>query len=313
MISVYILLTIMIVLWAFSFIVVDVSITFLTPLSVAFYRFLFASLSYMIIDIIIRVKKKRSNSKEDSKQKSTPFNWKDWLILFLATQFGVVLFFYTQYNAIQSIGPSLPALFVCLLSPILIAVFALAFFNEKLNSLKVIGFLIATIGGFFLVTGGDINTLNPTTPNFLGLIFALFTPLFWALYTILTKILMKNHSTNTLLKDIAYLGTLELFLIILFNGDISNFLNNALNWVVLISALYLGPVCYTLGYYIWQDSQRNLNSSNVASFLYVEPFITLVLSYLFQIKETVLIGNILGGFVVLIAVVIINYNFKKKI
>ena len=255
-----------------------------------------------------RFRNKKNDNTTNVQIEKSVFSRKEWILIFLATQFGVVLFFLTQYTAILLIGPSLPALFVCLLSPIFIAIFSLYFFKENLNFLKSIGFLIASFGGFFLVTGGDINTLDPDSPNFLGILFALLTPLFWAIYTMLTKKLMITHSTNKILKNIAYLGTLELFLIILFNGELINFLLNAFNWIVIACALYLGLVCYTLGYFIWQDSQRSLKSSNVASFLYVEPFITLIFSYIFQVKEIILIGNVIGGIIVLIAVVLINYK-----
>jgi len=63
-----------------------------------------------------------------------------------------------------------------------------------------------------------------------------------------------------------------------------------------------------LGYYIWQNSQKLLKSSKVASFLYIEPFLTLIFSFLLQRSETILLWNIIGGVIVLIAVLIINYK-----
>ncbi len=302
----------MINMWAFSFIVVNIAINYIPPMVIAFYRFLVSSILYLLVDIYSFFLRKNNNSSELQSLQNEKFNGKEWILLFLATQFGVVLFFLSQYNAIQLIGPSLPALFVCLLSPVFIAIFSLIFFKEKLNKLKSLGFLLASIGGFFLVTGGDINTLNPNSSNFLGIFLALLTPLFWAIYTMLTKKLMQNHGTNMMLKYIAYLGAIELFLYIYLNGELFFFFKQGLNWVVIISALYLGPACYVLGYYIWQNSQRTLSSSNVASFLYVEPFITLLFSYFLNIEEIVKMGNIIGGLVVLIAVLMINYNQKNR-
>ena len=206
------------------------------------------------------------------------------------------------------IGPSLPALFVCLLAPVLITVFALVFFNERLTKLKIIGYIIATIGGFFLVTGGDLRTLTPETPNFLGYLFALITPLLWAIYTIATKKISKEKSNLNTLKYIAYLGTLELFFFVLFKGEFLIFAQNIVNPFVLMTGIYLGIGCYTIGYFIWQKSQNELKSSKGASFLYIQPFLTLIFSIILNRPETILIWSIVGGIIVLVAVIVINYK-----
>ncbi|MBA7629425.1 hypothetical protein ES703_36924 [subsurface metagenome] len=86
------------------------------------------------------------------------------------------------------------------------------------------------------------------------------------------------------------------------------FINNFSNFLLFICAIYLGLGCYVLGYFIWQNSQKILKSSNVASFLYIEPFLTLIFSLLLQRSETIVLVNILGGIIVLVAVLIINYK-----
>jgi len=75
-----------------------------------------------------------------------------------------------------------------------------------------------------------------------------------------------------------------------------------------MSGIYLGIGCYIVGYFIWQKSQKELKSSKGASFLYIEPFLTLIFSLLFNRTEPILIWNLAGGFVVLLAVLIINYK-----
>ena len=171
---------------------------------------------------------------------------------------------------------------MCLLAPVLITILALVLFNERLTKLKIIGYIVATIGGFLLVTGGDLRTLSPETPNFLGYLFALITPLLWATYTIATKKISKEKSILITLKYIAYFGTIELFFFVLFNNELLIFIQNLANIVVLMSGIYLGIGCYVLGYFIWQKSQKELKSSRGASFLYIEPFITLIFSIILR-------------------------------
>jgi len=306
MLVIYLQLVFMVIIWSFSFVVVDIAVEFMPPLSVALYRFIVVSLTFIIIDIYLKIIRKKKFNKNDIKKIS--FSKNDWILLILASFTGVSFFFFAQYSAIEIIGPSLPALFVCLLAPIVITVLALIFFKENLNLTKVIGFVIASIGGFLLITGGNLKTLTPEDPNFIGYLFALITPFLWAVYSTLTKKVTQSNSSLVMLKYIAYLGTIELFIFVVINNELFIFISNVFNVILLLCVIYIGILCYILGYYIWQNSQSNLKSSKVASFLYIEPFITLLFSILLQRSETIVVWNILGGIIVLGAVLIINYK-----
>ncbi|TFG24816.1 MAG: DMT family transporter, partial [Promethearchaeota archaeon] len=237
------------------------------------------------------------------------YSKKDFLLLILSSFFGVSLFFLIQYAAINIVGPTLPALFVCLLSPLLISLLALILFHEKLTSVRIVGFIISSIGAFFLVTGGDIQNLTLESPNFFGYFLALLTPVLWSLYSTFTKKISKKQSDMTLNKYISYFGTLELFIFVIINNELTVFFENMFNLFAILAALYLGIGCYVLGYYIWQHSQNTLKSFRVASFLYIEPFLTLLFSILLQRTEVLVFWNIFGGIIVLFGVLIIN--FKK--
>jgi drug/metabolite transporter (DMT)-like permease len=323
----------MIIVWAFSFIVVDIAVDYIPPLSFALFRFLIASLCFLIIDLYFYLKRKRdkrivereenlgkSNSEELNNFERADTNshfgvrllpklsTKQWLSLILASFSGISFFFLAQYTSIQLIGPSLPALFVCLLAPVLISLLALVFFNERLTKIKIIGFIIATIGGYFLVTGGDIGNLLPDSPNFVGYFLALLTPILWAIYSIITKKIIQKLPTLQMIKIVAYLGTFELFIFVLLDNQLWILLQNLFNILLITLGLYVGVICYIIGYFIWQHSQKQLQSSKVASFLYIEPFITLIASIFLQLEQTILLWNILGGIIVLLGVLLINYK-----
>lgn len=304
----YIKLIIMIILWSFSFVLVDIAIIFISPLSLALYRFIVASLTFIIVDIYQYFSDKNKTQKDLTNKNEKNFKKNDYYLLILASFTGCSFFFFAQYTAIELLGPTLPALFVCLLCPVIISILALFLFQEKLNKIKVLGFGIATIGGFLLVTGGDFSNLTPQSPYFIGYFFALLTPLLWAIYSTTTKKLSNVNSNIIIIKYISYFGTIELFIFVLISGNLLNFLANVFNIFTFISALYLGIGCYILGYYIWNSTQKKMDSSKVSSFLYVEPFITLLFSILFQRNDLIVLWNIFGGIIVLIGVLIINFK-----
>ena len=307
-IFVYFLLILMITFWGLSFIIVHIAVEYIPPLSVALYRLTVASISFLIIDVYLKFRKKKALN-TDVMNPTPTMNF--WILILLASFSGISLYLFFLYSAVEIIGPSIPALSDCLVSPVIIAIFSLIFFREKLNKKKIIGFILASIGSYFLITGGDIKKFTPESPSFLGYIFILLTPLLWATYSTVIKKLEKSYESQSdfrILKFITYLGCLELFIFVVISNQLHIFLNNFLNIVLILCGVYLGLICFVFGYYTWNYSQKKLQSSKVASFLYIEPFITLFFSFIFQRIETILLLNIIGAIIVLIGVVIINYK-----
>ncbi|GAI40481.1 unnamed protein product, partial [marine sediment metagenome] len=137
-----------------------IAVEFIPPTSLALTRFLLASLSFLIVDLYLFIQRRQRGEETSKTIERRSYTKLDWIYLGIASFSGTSLFFALQYAAIELIGPSLPALFVCLLAPVLITVLAVVFFNERLTKFKIIGYVIATVGGFLLVTGGDLRTLT---------------------------------------------------------------------------------------------------------------------------------------------------------
>ena len=311
-ILIYILLILMVIFWGFSFVIVHFAIEYIPPLSIALYRLVVASFSFLIIDIYQKFKKKSFLTKSQLKFQPNYKLSKDfWTLIILASFTGVSLYLFMLYSAIEIIGPSIPAFYDSLVAPVIIAIFSLIFFREKLNKLKIIGFILASIGSYFLITGGDLRTFTPESPSFFGYIFILTTPLLWATYSTIIKRVKKTYeyiSDFQALKFITYLGCIELFFFVLISNQLPIFITNFFNITILLCGIYLGLICFVFGYYIWNYSQKKIESSKVASFLYIEPFFTLLFSYLLQRSEIIVIWNIIGAIIVFIAVIMINYK-----
>lgn len=139
MLFIYGLLVLMVFLWSFSFVLVDIALEFIPPTSLALTRFLLASLSFLIVDLYLFIRRRQRGEGPSKTTERRSYTKLDWIYLGIASFSGTSFFFAIQYAAIELIGPSLPALFVCLLAPVLITVLAVVFFNERLTKLKIIG------------------------------------------------------------------------------------------------------------------------------------------------------------------------------
>jgi len=316
MLLTYVMLFVMIFFWGFSFIIVDIAMDFVTPLSIALYRLIVAAISMIIIDLVLRKKIYRNRTLTIIKTNDKESERNYWGYIVLASLAGVSLYLFIIYSAISLIGPSLPVLVDCLINPILITLLSLIIFKEKLSKNKIFGFIIASFGAYLLITGGNIGGLQPNSPNFLGYILALLAPLTWSLYTITIKKVKQFGNTRTdfqNLKNISIFGFIEFLILNIITGQFNIFLNNFLNLIVFLCALYLGLGAFVIGYYIWSYSLKKLKASSVASFLYLQPFLTLILSIIFQRNDIIGLWNIIGGIIVMGALVIINYKKQEII
>jgi len=310
----YVLLGIIIGFWSFSFIIVDNLLMFITPITIAFYRFIIASFALLLITIFEKIWKKKNssvkNDQEISKNNEEIINnfnsrKRDYILILACSSLGGSLFYIVQYNAIELIGPSTSALLVCLLSPIFITILSIIFFNEKLNSLKIIGFILATIGTLILMSRGDLNNLNLFSENLFGNILGIGQPIIWAVYSILLKKLTKKLTPTETMRYVIYIGTFELFLFVIFMGELDIFFENFFNPYVILNVAYLAIIASVIGGILWASSMKKLEASKVASFLYAEPFLTLLFSFVLGFEQDILVP-LFGGILILIAVIIIS-------
>jgi drug/metabolite transporter (DMT)-like permease len=278
------------------------------------YRLIIASVLLIFIDLYLRKKNNKNSVSDINKDINKVSVRYYWLYIVIASLTGVSLYLFIIYSAISLIGPSLPVLADCLLNPIVITILSLIIFKEKLSKNKVIGFIIASLGAYLLISGGDIGVLQPNSPNFFGYILALLAPLTWSFYTIAIKKIKQYDSSRTELqnlKNISIFGCIEFFILIIITGEINIFVNNFFNFIVFLCALYLALGAFVVGYYIWNHSLKKMKSSSVASFLYLQPFITLLLSIVFQRNDVIGLWNIIGGLIIMVALVIINYKKQE--
>ncbi len=292
-----------IIIWGSSFVVVDAAVQIAPPLAIATWRFVFAAILFLLLTPIA---KKRGFWKQNGNGGKAEISSKKYFAYNLvASLTGISLFFPAQYIAISIVGASIPALIVCLVSPVFTTILAFFFFKEHLLKVQIVGFLLASVGALFIITGGDISRITPDSADFLGNILAILTPFMWSVYNIAVKKAAQRGSSFQITSYTTYLGMAGLFVIMLLSGGFDQWLLAITRVEVVVAVLYLAAGCSLFGYLMWNIALDHLQTANVGAFLYAEPFITVFFAWVF-LQEAISPISLLGGGIVLLALVLIT-------
>jgi len=287
----------LITFWGSSFIVVKIALNEgLTPIAIATFRFLTAG-GLFIIALFIE-KKRNRNYRLHVEKKDVP------TLLILAFT-GVTFFFTAQYTGIDMAGPSIAAIFVCLLSPIIITVFSIKIFKEKLNQKQIFGIGTAAVGTFIVTVGGTLSLPINNREFFLGSLILLATPVLWAAYSLLGKKTIEKYNPFLVVAYVTILGGFSLIPFSLAENSFKQIFTMNLNsWLAVI---YLSSICSLLGYYIWFSTIKKVGAALTSSFLFAEPFITVLLAVtLPQIGEKLTAPILAGGLLIFTGVYLIT-------
>jgi drug/metabolite transporter (DMT)-like permease len=263
------LMLIVILFWGSSFVVVEMALKEgLTPIAIATFRFLIAGGLFLTAALIER--RKRNHRLLVGK--------KEFPMLLLLALTGVTFFFILQYTGIQMAGPSIAAILVCLLSPILITVLSALLFKEHLTRKQVSGVGIAGLGTLIVVAGGTMS-FSGDQKFLLGSLILLATPVLWAAYNLLGKKMIDRYDPFLVTVYVNVLGGLCLIPFSLADNSFYQIFTVSMKgWAAI---LFLAVTCSLFGYYIWLYVMKQVGAAITSSFLFAEPLITAVFAMIF--------------------------------
>ncbi len=289
------LMIVLITFWGSSFVAVKIALREgLTPISIATFRFLIAGGLFLVI-LVLRKNQRRNFTLTELGQVPK--------ILFLAFS-GVTAFFAAQYTGIQMAGAATASILVCLLSPILITVFSVLLFRERLNKRQFFGIGIAAVGTFTIIVGGVLD-FRSNEQFFLGSLILLSTPFLWTAYTLSGKKIMESSDPFVVTALVTLVGGSLLIPFSLLENSLQEvFVMSVGSW---FSILYLSVTCSLIGYYIWFHVIKQVKASVTSSFLFAEPLITSLLATML-VEEEVTISIIVGGLLAFLGVFLVTKN-----
>lgn len=271
--------------WGVSFIATKVALDELVPLSIIFLRLILGTIFLSVI--AVRTKK------------SFAVNFKSHggiLLLALIAVFHLwIQVTGLQYTSAANTG------WIIGITPVFMALLGLLFLKEYLTPLKISGIIISFFGLLLLMSKGDFTSIGFISNK--GDFLVLGSAFTWSVYSLVNKKISVNYPPMMTI----------LFLFLIMAIIISPFAinKNSIESVIQLSTagwiaiLFLGIFCSGIAYVFWAQSLKEMESAKVGAFLYFEPFVTVIASWILLNEEITLL-MILAGIIITAGVILVN-------
>ena len=272
--------------------------TGISPLFLAFIRYLTATvalLPFFIIEI------SRNNNR---------FTFKSLTLFTISGFFGVALFAVLLFLGISlttaskgSILTNTQPVFTAILAPLLL--------KESLSGVQATGIFTGLIGIFLVVSGGDLGFFSGGNSVLTGSLLLLGASVSMCLYSIILKssIITYGGIVSTWFSMAA--GTLILFIINISTG-LSDFkLITELNYGDLFLIIYMGIIATALAYLLFNLSLKKIDVIRATGFKFLIPVSGVSLSVIF-LGERPAIASYAGILIVIFSIFLIQRNVYSK-
>lgn len=268
--------------WGSTFIFSKTLLSVFTPLQIMLMRFLVA---YAVLWCMYpRTEKTTAN---------------DNLGMFFMSLFADTAYFLCENNALRYTLASNVSILVAS-APIWTAV--LAHFFTKGNRLRrntVYGSLIALAGVALVVFNGTVVLkFNP-----LGDMLSIAAAICWALYSVMMTRYVHRFSSFFLMRRMTFFAILTTLPIALFTGELDMPLYELTDPQKLFCIAFLGILGSGISYTTWNMATRRLGIVKVNTYIYVNPFVTLITGALF-LHEPITLMSVIGALLIICGVII---------
>jgi drug/metabolite transporter (DMT)-like permease len=189
------------------------------------------------------------------------------------------------------------------LTPVFTAILAWLFLSEVFGPLKVLGLVIALVGAIAVVTKGALSPETLHLPSTMGDMLALASALNWSIFSVASKPLLRRLPPKLMMAYVMLIGWL---IVLPFWGagqgwnEIGHLSTSG--WAAIA---FLGIFCSGLAYIFWYDALAEIDASQVAAFIYIEPLVTVIAAAII-LGEPFTAATFIGGLTILVGVYLVN-------
>ncbi len=236
-------------------------------------------------------------------------SWRDELLMVALGLTGGSVYFLAENAAMLFTTATNTSLIVCSCPLFAMLLFALFFRqSEKITRIQALGSLIAFLGMAVVVLNGHfVLHLSP-----LGDLLAFAACLCWAVYSLLMKVAVRNHSSLFITRKVFIYGLLTIIpYYILVPSEASIFISPSSFFFPLstfLNLLFLGVVASMLCYLIWNWVIGKLGPVIATNWVYFNPITTILFAW-WLLDEKITIWFLLGSALILLGM----YLADKKL
>jgi len=271
----YFLLTVLVCVWGIDYAVAKHALTDLDPLSLIFFKYSVAAAFVLVVRL--------------RTEKGPFFKKKDIWLFAVCAVVGDILYFFSEYTAMDYMPVSLISIVISLV-PIVSIVTEAIFFKRRTSKKIIIGVFIC-IFGIALIIGVDWQILFEG--RIIGYILAFVCVISWNIYNFITEAMHERYQTATLTFNQLLCTLIILAPYIIYNRAELPAATPALAGEVI----YLGLVSAGIGFLIQVRGLHVLGPTTSVLFANFLPVTTTFFGWLFlgEIIEPV---QIIGGVIV---------------
>lgn len=215
---------------------------------------------------------------------------------------GITLHQWLQSTALQTTHASTGG-WVAAATPVCIALVAALVLRERLTRLQWVGIVVATLGVVLIVTDGAPAMLLAGRFAEPGDILMVLSAPNWAVFSVLSRRVLRDHPPARMIFYTMTMGWLMTSVLFVAAGKPAEI--GRLTSTGWLAVGFLGIFCSGLAYIFWYDALHSAPTSQVGTFLYLEPLVAVVTGMMFQ-GERLLLSSIVGGAIILAGVWLVN-------
>jgi len=282
--------TFAVIVWGASFIATKVALRDVSPVTVVWLRF---TIGFIILGAAVRLRR----------QFSLPAR-RDLGYFAMLGFLGITFHQWLQSTGLKTAQATTTAWIVAT-TPIFIALLGWMVLKERLRWGQILGILLATVGVLLVVTRGNLASLSAGSIGTPGDFLVLLSAPNWAVFSILSRRGLRMFPATLMMFYVMGFGLLFTMLLLLAGPSFSEIAHLSLpGW---LGVGFLGIFCSGLAYIFWYDALQALPVAQAGAFVYLEPFITLVIAAI-VLGEVVTLISLLGGGVILLGVWLVQKN-----
>ena len=286
------MMLIAVIVWAFAFPFIRIGLDELSFINLTIMRFFIVCCILLILLVILPKKFSRLQKK-------------DIIPIFILGFVGVIVYHLGLNYGELYVSPGAASLIIATI-PIQILILAVIFLKEKITSIKLLGIILAMLGVLIISIWGTKDEVFEI--KYITAAIAIFIAAgAGAFYTIAGKKLLARYSGLSLTVYAMLLGSIGLLPLTINSSLINQVSNLSLKgWFALI---FLGIFSTIIGYVIWYIALEKKTASEISIYLYLIPVLSTIISY-FLLNEEITYMFILGGFLVISGLIIVNRKTK---